>query len=101
MSLGNCWAPSKFVILDHSTEDAIDYQLYDELILRRSIFVNLNIPFKPGGHISPTDLIMTNTAKTLAIFAQLVAIGVNPKGSAIYYLPDIMSKLLEPSWTMA
>lgn len=69
------WNPSKYVILDHSIRDAIDYQLYGELNL-----AYLSVPFKSSGHVSTTDLITANTTMALAIFVQFAAIDVNPRG---------------------
>ncbi|CEI93867.1 hypothetical protein RMCBS344292_08093 [Rhizopus microsporus] len=87
------WNPSKYVILDHSIRDAIDYQLYGELNL-----AYLSVPSKPSGHVSTTDLITANTTMALAIFAQLAAIGVNPRGfghllSARFHAQTVLAHL--------
>ncbi|KAG1173447.1 hypothetical protein G6F70_008659 [Rhizopus microsporus] len=72
---------------EHNT--ALNYQLYGELNL-----AYLGISFKSGGHINTTGLITVNTTMVLAIFAQIAAIGVNPRDfghllSARFYVQTV------------
>ncbi|KAG0811698.1 hypothetical protein G6F16_007520 [Rhizopus arrhizus] len=77
--MGYKWNPSKCVILDSST-DSITYTLYDQPLPRETTFAYLGVPFKPGGHLDPDELIRRNTQKALATMNILSSVGVNPSG---------------------
>ena len=77
--MGYKWNPYKCVILDNST-DPITYTLYEEPLPRGTAFVYLGVPFKPGGHLDPGELIQHNACKALATMNMLSSVGVNPFG---------------------
>jgi hypothetical protein len=79
IQMGYKWNPSKCVILDSST-DPITYVLYDQPLPRGATFAYLGVPFKPGGHLDPEELIQRNTRKALATMNILSSVGVNPSG---------------------
>ncbi|KAG0966415.1 hypothetical protein G6F31_004783 [Rhizopus arrhizus] len=79
IQMGYKWNPSKCVILDSST-DSITYTLYDQPLPRETTFAYLGVPFKPGGHLDPDELIRRNTQKALATMNILSSVGVNPSG---------------------
>jgi hypothetical protein len=79
IQMGYKWNPSKCVILDSST-DSITYTLYDQPLPRETTFAYLGVPFKPGGHLDPEELIRRNTQKALATMNILSSVGVNPSG---------------------
>jgi hypothetical protein len=72
-------SPSKCVILDSST-DPITYILCDQSLPRGTTFAYLGVPFKPGGHLDPEELIQRNTRKVLASMNILSSVGVNSSG---------------------
>ncbi|KAG1183777.1 hypothetical protein G6F36_008199 [Rhizopus arrhizus] len=75
--MGYKWNPSKCVILNSST-DPITYTLCDQPLPRETTFAYLGVPFKPGGHLNPEELIQRNTQKALATMNILSSVGVNP-----------------------
>ncbi|CEG63786.1 hypothetical protein RMATCC62417_00873 [Rhizopus microsporus] len=90
IQMGYKWNPSKCVILDNST-DSITYTLYDQPLPRGTTFAYLGMPFKPGEHLDPEEVIQRNTRKALTTMNMLSSVGVNPSG---------FSKLLVPGFTL-
>ncbi|KAG1169845.1 hypothetical protein G6F70_008094 [Rhizopus microsporus] len=79
IQMGYRWNPSKCVILDNST-DPITYTLYDQPLPRGTTFAYLGVPFKPGGHLDPEELIQRHTRKAFATINILLSVGMNPSG---------------------
>ncbi|KAG0968919.1 hypothetical protein G6F31_002361 [Rhizopus arrhizus] len=47
---------------------------------QKTTFAYLGVPFKPGGHLDPEELIQRNIQKALATMNILSSVGVNPSG---------------------
>ncbi|ORE02478.1 hypothetical protein BCV72DRAFT_317778 [Rhizopus microsporus var. microsporus] len=89
------WNPSKCVILDSST-DPITYTLYDQSLPREATFAYLGVPFKPGEHLDPEELIQRNTRKALATMNMLSSAGVNPSGFSKLLCTKFYAHIVRP-----
>ncbi|CEG81659.1 hypothetical protein RMATCC62417_15831 [Rhizopus microsporus] len=89
------WNQSKCAILDSSTYPITD-TFYDQPLPRGTTFAYLSVPFQPGGHLDPEELIQRNTHKALATMIVLSSVGVNPSGFSKLLCTKLYAHIARP-----